>query len=33
MERQQLRDIVTHAPVAMAIFDRSFRYVHTATAG
>jgi PAS domain S-box-containing protein len=26
-ERQQLRDIVTHAPVAMAILDRELRYV------
>jgi PAS domain S-box-containing protein len=26
-ERQQLRDIVTHAPVAMAILDRDLRYV------
>jgi PAS domain S-box-containing protein len=26
-ERQQLRDIVTHAPVAMALLDRDLRYV------
>jgi PAS domain S-box-containing protein len=26
-ERQQLRDIVTHAPVAMALLDRNLRYV------